>query len=67
MSKCNYFVSLFDAYDCVYKAMFEDDVTQNIFSSEGEEFKRGAMWGMNWALCHIFRYCPVKFSEENDA
>ena len=58
MNKGELFVDLVDAYKCVQDAMFKDEITQDIFSEEGEEFKRGALWGMNWALCHIFTYCP---------
>lgn len=58
MNKGECFVDIMEAYECVHHAMFYDEITQEVFQEESDEFKRGALWGMNWALCHIFTYCP---------
>lgn len=67
MNKGEYFVDIVEAYECVNNAMFKDESTQRVFSSESDDFHRGALWGMSWALSHIFAYCPkcVLDCEEN--
>lgn len=39
-----------------------DENTWNSVERENQDFKRGAMWGMAWAMNHVYAYAP-KFTK----
>lgn len=61
-NKC--LVDLYEAGDCILNEPFSGK-SKEIFSTEGEDFKRGAIWGMSWAFITISVNCPRYVIEED--
>jgi len=58
------FVNLRDAGDCVIDLVVAD-TTKKVVEKENDDFYRGAMWGMSWAISNIFSKCPRYVIKEN--
>ena len=50
------FFNLRELGDCVIDLVIAD-TTKKVFEKENNDFYRGAMWGMTWALSDIFSKC----------
>ena len=57
------FVNLRELGDCVIDLVIAD-TTKKVFEKENQDFYRGAMFGMTWALSNIFSKCQRYYLKE---
>lgn len=56
MSEVKELVDIKEAGKEILKAIGNIDYSQ--IDNPNEDFRRGAMWGMAWAMSHIYAYAP---------
>ncbi len=56
MSESRVFVDVKEAGEEILKAIGNIDYSQ--IDNPNDDFRRGAMWGMAWAMNHIYAYAP---------
>lgn len=67
MNKGEQYVDVVEAGHEVLEAIGAQH-TWDAIKDYSDEFKRGAMWGMAWAMSHIYAYAPKYYARrEEDA
>lgn len=62
MNKGEQFVDVVEAGHEILQAI-GDEKTWKAVEHENQDFKRGAMWGMAWAMTHIYAYAPKYYTK----
>lgn len=55
MDRGTLFIDLVEANDIVVQAMWSEK-TNKVLQKQSEDFQRGALWGMSWAMNNIWAY-----------
>lgn len=61
LSETRTFVDTKEAGQEILKAIGNMDYSQ--IDNPNDDFRRGAMWGMAWAMSHIYAYAPKYFAK----